>query len=98
MTKIKSKKKVATKPKSKALNKPVVSGSLPSDAEMLDFLQKIMTNDDDYCEVYLAGLRGWTGKASAFQFETNPEKIPTLNKPTLREAIAEAMKFVGNDR
>ena len=83
---------------SQPLQQPLVSGSLPSDAEMLDFLQQIMTNDDDYCEIYLAGLRGWTGKASAFQFETNPEKIPTLNKPTLREAIAEAMKFVGNDR
>jgi hypothetical protein len=81
-----------------ALQQTAVSGSLPSDAEMLDFLQEIMTNDDNYCEVYFAGLRGSTGKASAFQFETNPEKIPTLNKPSLREAIAEAMKFAANDR
>lgn len=34
MTKIKSKKKVSTNPKSKALNKPVVSGSLTSYQKM----------------------------------------------------------------
>lgn len=34
MTKIKSKKKVSTKPKTKALNKPVVSGRLTSYQKM----------------------------------------------------------------
>lgn len=66
--------------------------SLKSDRDMLDFIQYLMTDDSDYCEVYLSGLRNFTGKATAYQFETNPEKIPTINKPTLREAILAAME------
>lgn len=67
---------------------------IPSDSEMLDWLQGIMTNDEDYCEVFLAGLRDFnTGKASKFQIESNPEKFPTLNANSLREAIAQAMKL-----
>lgn len=65
----------------------------PSDSEMIDFLQSLMTNDDDYCEVYLSGLRNWTGRATEFQLETNPQKIEILNKSTLRGAIAMAIKI-----
>lgn len=73
--------------------------TLPSDAEMINFLQELMTDDNDYCEIYLSGIRNFTtGKAAAYQFETFPEKIPTLNKPTLREAIAAAMESVSNQK
>lgn len=68
----------------------------PSDTEMIDFIEQLMTNDNDYCEVYLTGLRNWTGKATGYQFETNPDKIPILNKPTLREVIAEAMRLLNS--
>jgi hypothetical protein len=57
------------------------------DSQRLDWLEHVMTYDDNYVEVYLSGLRNQTGKATAFQVEVNPEKIATLNAPTLREAI-----------
>ncbi len=50
-----------------------ISQPPPTDAEMLDFLQDLMTDNDNYCEIYLAGLRnGGSGKAGSYQFETNP--------------------------
>lgn len=57
------------------------------DSQRLDWIEHVMTYDDNYVEVYLSGLRNQTGKATAFQVEVNPEKIATLNAPTLREAI-----------
>lgn len=66
----------------------------PTDSEMLDWLQKIMTNDSTYCEVFFAGLRNFTtGSALAFQIESNPEKFPTLNGETIRDAITKAMEL-----
>lgn len=62
-----------------------------SDTEMLDWLQSIMTDDNNYCEVFFAGLRNGTGKASAFQIESNPIKFETLNGKTVRDAITLAM-------
>jgi hypothetical protein len=64
---------------------------LAEDSKMLDWIQSIMTNDDDYCEIFFAGLRNGTGKATAFQIESNPEKFKTVNAPTLRDVILKAM-------
>lgn len=66
--------------------------SLPSqDSEMLDWMQSMMTDDNDYCEIFFAGLRNWTGKANAFQIESNPEKFKVSNAPSIREVILIAM-------
>jgi len=66
---------------------------LPTDSEMIDWLQRIMTDDNNYCEVFFAGLRNQTGKVTAFQIESNPQVFQTLNAPTVREAIAMAMQY-----
>ena len=62
-----------------------------TDTERIDALERMMSPDAGYCEIYLAGLRNWTGNAHAFQVESNPEKFQTLNRPTLREAIDAAI-------
>lgn len=66
---------------------------LTKDAKMLDWLQEIMTNDNNYCEVFFAGLRDFSGKANKFQIESNPEKFTTVQGNNIREIIIEAMKF-----
>ena len=59
---------------------------LKTDAEILDWLQKIMLPDSDYCEIYLAGLRNFkTGIATSFQVESNPEKFKTVSATNIRE-------------
>jgi len=74
----------------KSLTAPAHDGGL-RDAERLDWLQGMMLRDENYCEIYLAGLRNWTGAATAYQVESNPEKFPTVNGPDLRIAIDNAM-------
>lgn len=68
-----------------------VSEAFPSDTQMINFIQSLVKRRNGFCEVYFSGLRQPGQEAEAIQFETNPQCIPTLNKPTLREAIAEAM-------
>jgi len=65
------------------------------DTDRLDWLQGMMLRDENYCEIYLAGLRNWTGAATAYQVESNPEKFPTVTGPDLRTAIDNAMKAQG---
>jgi len=62
-----------------------------TDSEMLDYLQDIMTDDENFVEIYLSGIRNWTGKARAFQLELNPSIDPVIEKTTLRQAISELM-------
>jgi len=46
---------------------------LTKDKERLDWIERMMTPDNDYIEVYFAGLRDFkTGKANSFQIESNP--------------------------
>lgn len=65
------------------------------DTALLNGLQALMTPGDNYCEIYLAGLRnakdGKTLDASAFQVESQPTTFPTVDAPTLREAIRMAL-------
>ena len=65
---------------------------LSTERARLDWLESVMAPDANYCEVFFAGLRNWTGSAHAFQIESNPRKFPTLNAPTVRAAIDAAMK------
>lgn len=63
-----------------------------ADKCMLDWLQSIMTNDNEYCEVFFAGLRDFnTGEAQSFQIESNPERFPTDSGKNIRDAILKAM-------
>lgn len=69
---------------------------LITDKDRLDWIQQMMTNNSDYCEIFFAGLRNFNeDKASAFQIESNPQKFETVNAITLREAIDKAMNVVG---
>lgn len=62
--------------------------TIKADSERIDWLQKIMTDNDNYCEVFFAGLRDFKGKeATAFQIESNPQKFKTLHAKTIREVI-----------
>ena len=72
-----------------ALNSP--SSDKPSDTELLDWLQNIMTSKDNYCEVFFAGLREGHNDATAFQIESNPERFETLHAKNIRDAIRFAM-------
>lgn len=65
--------------------------STNDDAKMLDWLQKLMTDDSNYCEVFFAGLRNFSGKAISYQIESNPQVFKTVNAKTIREVIALAM-------
>jgi len=59
--------------------------------EVLDWLESIMLPDDNYCEIYLGGLRNFReGHATAFQIESQPEKFKTTQGKTLLEAINNA--------
>lgn len=63
-----------------------------TDKMRIDWMEKMMTPDERFCEIYLAGLRDFTsGKATAFQIESNPDLIKYQSAPTLREAIDLAM-------
>jgi hypothetical protein len=64
----------------------------PSDTEMLNWVQSIMTSKENYCEIYFAGLRNGDNDATEFQIESNPEKFKTLSAKNIREAIYLAMK------
>lgn len=65
----------------------------PSDSDRLDWLEQLMTNDNDYCEIYFAGLRDFKkGTANSFQIESNPQKFKTVNASSIREVISIAMK------
>lgn len=69
------------------------------DSERLDKLEALMRPKDGYCEIFFAGLRSGDAEATAFQVESNPEKFPTVNGPTLREAIDAAFaKFQEGNR
>jgi len=61
------------------------------DSVLLDWLESVMTDDREYCEVFFAGLRDGSGKAGSFQIESNPERFPTDNANTIRGAILKAM-------
>jgi DNA repair exonuclease SbcCD ATPase subunit len=59
--------------------------------EMLGWLESMMLPDDNYCEIYLGGLRNFMeGHATAFQIESQPEKFKTTHGKTLLEAINNA--------
>jgi hypothetical protein len=61
--------------------------------QAMEWLEKMMTPDNDYCEIYLAGLRNFIdGKATSFQVESQPEKFKTASGKTLIEAIENAKK------
>lgn len=61
------------------------------DSKRLDWIEKLMTDDNDYCEIYFAGLRNFSGKATAYQIESNPKKFETINAKDIREVIDLAM-------
>ncbi len=61
------------------------------DKELLDWLQKMLTSKDNYCEIFFAGLRDGNNDATCFQIESSPEKFPTLNAINIRWAIKNAM-------
>ena len=63
-----------------------------TDTDRIDWLEKMMTPYDNYCEIYLAGLRNWTGNATGVQVESNPQIFKTIIRDTLREAIDTAKK------
>ena len=69
-----------------------LKAELATERARMDWLESVMAPDANYCEVFFAGLRNWTGSAHAFQIESNPRKFPTLNAPTVRAAIDAAMK------
>ena len=71
------------------------SAQSKKDSDLLDWLQKIMTGKDNYCEVYFAGLRSGHSDATSFQIESNPEKFDVQNAPTIREAILLAISAYG---
>jgi len=59
--------------------------------EVLGWLESMMLPDDNYCEIYLGGLRNFReGHATAFQIESQPEKFKTTHGKTLLEAINNA--------
>lgn len=62
-----------------------------TDKDRLDWLQEVMKNKDDYCEIFLAGLRNGNSDAESYQVESNPEKFKTTQAQTLRLAIDMAM-------
>ncbi len=64
-----------------------------TDSELLDWLQKMLTSKNDYCEIFFAGLRDGDNDATCFQIESNPEKFPTLNAINIRWAIKNAMNL-----
>ena len=70
----------------------IAQAELDAERARLDWLEGVMAPDANYCEVFFAGLRNWTGSAHAFQIESNPRTFPTLNAPTVRAAIDAAMK------
>jgi len=72
-------------------NLPQVSKSLPTDTEMIDWIQMILTPKENYCEVFFAGLRSGNNDAEDYQIESNPERFKTLQAKNIREAIFEAM-------
>ncbi len=65
---------------------------LPSDSEMLNWIEKIMTPKESYCEVFFAGLRHGDSDATEFQIECNPEKFEVLRAKNIREVIFLAMQ------
>lgn len=65
--------------------------SIKSDSEMLDWIQKMMTPKDNYCEIFFAGLRNGDNDAESFQIESNPQIFETSSGKTLREAITKVM-------
>lgn len=79
----------------------VVAARSTPDTERLDWLQTVMTHRDFYVEVYLAGLRNGPTDASAYQIESQPQTagygFPTIQRPTLREAIDAARQCVHLD-
>jgi hypothetical protein len=62
----------------------------PTDAQRIEWLESIM-RPRDCIQIYLAGLRSGDAEATAFQVEADPQKLPTVNGKTLREAIDNAM-------
>lgn len=69
-----------------------VSGSLPSDTKMLNWIEHIMTPKENYCEVFFAGLRNGDADATEFQIECNPERFKVMHAKSLREVILLAMQ------
>ena len=64
---------------------------LVSDTERINWLERLMQFDADYCEIYMAGLRTFQkGQAETYQIESNPTKFDTTAAPSLREAIDKA--------
>jgi hypothetical protein len=61
------------------------------DTERIDWMQKMMTPGNGYCEIYMAGLRVGSGDADAYQIESNPEIFTIAHGKTLREAIDVAL-------
>lgn len=68
---------------------------LLQDRDRLDWLQEMMRLDNQYCEIYLAGLRDFTGEAKGYQVESNPEVFSVQHGKTLREAIDKARRKEG---
>ena len=67
-----------------------------TDEDRINWIQQMMTNNSDYCEIFFAGLRDFKNdKASAYQVESNPQKFDTVNAKTLREAIDRAINITG---
>ena len=69
-----------------------VSKSLPSDTEMLNWIESIMIPKENYCEVFFAGLRNGDADATEFQIECNPERFEVLHAKNIREVIFLAMQ------
>ena len=74
------------------LDQPNVSKSLPSDTEMLNWIESIMIPKENYCEVFFAGLRDGNSDATEFQIECNPERFKVMNAKNIREVIFLAMQ------
>lgn len=69
-----------------------ISKSEPSDTEMLNWIQAIMTPKENYCEVFLAGLRNGNTDATEFQIESNPQRFETFQAKNIRDTISLAMQ------
>jgi len=68
---------------------------LEADKERLDWVQKIMTPKETYCEVYFAGLRNGLSDATKFQIESNPwEHFQSIQGESVRDVIDKAKELL----
>lgn len=68
---------------------------LEADKERLNWIEKIMTPKETYCEVYFAGLRNGYADATEFQIESNPwEHFQSIRGKSVRDVIDKAKQLL----